>query len=178
VQRITTRRTALTPPFERSFAVIGQGMTVWAATAACSEPQLGQAQALLGCFGDEVRVADEQYLDMATALVGSGPAFTLLFMEAMIDAGVHMGFPRDTAKKLVQKTVEGSAALVAQSPTQHIAQLRNDITSPGGTTAAAIYSCDQGGFRTTVADAIWAAYRRSLELGGEDSRVGPGRSKL
>jgi pyrroline-5-carboxylate reductase len=122
-------------------------------------------------------VADEAYLDMATALVGSGPAFTFLFMEAMVDTGVHMGFPRETARALVQKTVEGSAALARANPGTHIAQLRNDITSPGGTTAAAIYSSDRGGFRTTVADAIWAAYRRSLELGGKSSMVGPDRSK-
>ena len=157
-------------------AVVGEGMTVWTATAECSEAQLDQARSLLSCFGSELRVADEQYLDMATALVGSGPAFTLLFMEAMIDTGVHMGFPRETAKQLVLQTVGGSVALTRHSK-DHIAQLRNDITSPGGTTAAAIYSSDQGGFRTTVADAIWAAYRRSLELGGQDSNVGPGRSK-
>lgn len=157
-------------------ALVGQGMTVWTATAECSEPQLLQAESLLSCFGEELRVDDERYLDMATALVGSGPAFALLFMEAMIDTGVHMGFPRETAKRLVLKTLEGSSAL-ARLSTDHVAALRNDITSPGGTTAAALYTSDRGGFRTTVADAIWAAYRRSLELGGKDSNVGPGRRR-
>ena len=98
-----------------------------------------------------------------------------MFLEAMADTGVHMGFPRETAEKLVLKTAEGSIAYLKQSD-KHVAALRNDITSPGGTTAAAIYSSDRGGFRTTIADAIWAAYRRSLELGGKDSNVGPGRS--
>jgi len=99
-----------------------------------------------------------------------------MFMEAMIDTGVHMGFPREVSEKLVIKTVEGSTAYLKASG-QHVAALRNDITSPGGTTAAALYDFEKGGFRTTIADSIWAAYRRSLELGGKDSNVGPGRSK-
>ena len=85
-------------------------------------------------------------------------------------------FPRETAEKLVLKTVEGSVAYLRQSD-KHVAALRNDITSPGGTTAAAIYAASQGGFNTTVSDTVWAAYRRSLELGGKDSNVGPGRSR-
>jgi pyrroline-5-carboxylate reductase len=157
-------------------AMIGQGMTVWAATDGCSERQREQAKLLLGCFGDEMFVDDERYLDMATALVGSGPAYVYLLIEAWVDTGVHMGFPRDVSERLVLQTVQGSTSLLEQSD-KHVAALRNDITSPGGTTAAAIYSADQGGFRTTVADAIWAAYRRSLELGGKDSNVGPGRSR-
>ena len=151
-------------------------MTVWAATDGCSERQREQAKLLLGCFGDEMFVDDERYLDMATALVGSGPAYVYLLIEAWVDTGVHMGFPRDVSERLVLQTVQGSTSLLEQSD-KHVAALRNDITSPGGTTAAAIYSADQGGFRTTVADAIWAAYRRSLELGGKDSNVGPGRSR-
>lgn len=157
-------------------AMVGQGMTVWTATSECSEDQRAQARTLLSSMGDEAYVDQEEYLDMATAIVGSGPAYTFLFMEAMIDTGVHMGFPRDVAEKLVTKTVEGSVAYLRQSD-KHVAALRNDITSPGGTTAAAIYRSEHGGFRTTVSDTVWAAYRRSLELGGKDSNVGPGRSK-
>lgn len=155
-------------------AMVGEGMTVWMPTEGCSEVQLGQAKRLLSCFGDECRVAEEGYLDMATALVGSGPAYVFMLMEAMIDTGVHMGFPRDVATKLVTKTVEGSVKYSEQS-NKHIAELRNDITSPGGTTAAAIYTSDQGRLRTTISDSIWSAYRRSLELGGKKSNVGPGR---
>jgi pyrroline-5-carboxylate reductase len=157
-------------------AMVGEGMTVWTATAGCSAEQRETAQALLSSFGDQHYVEEEAYLDMATALVGSGPAFVYQFVEAMMDTGVHMGFPRDVAGKLVLKTFEGSVSYLRQSD-KHVAALRNDITSPGGTTAAAVYTSEQGGFRTTVADGVWAAYRRSLELGGKDSNVGPGRSK-
>jgi len=169
-----------TPSVVRSMpntpAMIGQGMTVWTATGGCSDAQREQARGLLSSFGEEHFVTDETYLDMATAVSGSGPAYTYLFLESMIDTGVHMGFPRDVAEKLVIQTVEGSVAYLKQSD-KHVAALRNDITSPGGTTAAAIYAANQGGFGTTVADTLWAAYRRSLELGGRDSRVGPGRSR-
>jgi len=157
-------------------AMIGKGMSVWTSTPECTSEQRLMAQRLLACFGDELFVADEDYLDKATALVGSGPAYIFMFIEAMIDSGVHIGFPRETAEKLVVKTVEGSTAYL-QASNKHVASLRNDITSPGGTTAAAIYTSEKGGFRTTVADSIWAAYRRSLELGERDSNVGPGRSK-
>lgn len=157
-------------------AMVGEGMTVWTATLECSEAQREQARSLLSSIGEEVFVADESYLDMATALVGSGPAYTYLFIESMVDTGVHMGFPRDVAEKLVIKTVEGSVAYLKRSD-KHVASLRNDITSPGGTTAAAIYAAQSGGFSTTLSDAIWAAYRRSLELGCKDSNVGPGRAR-
>jgi len=168
-----------TPSIVRSMpntpAMIGQGMTVWTSVG-CSEEQIDAAKQLLACCGDEVYVQEEHYLDMATAIVGSGPAYVYMFIESMIDTGVHMGFPRETAERLVLKTVEGSTAYLKQSD-KHVVALRNDITSPGGTTAAAIYTADEGAFRTTIANSIWAAYRRSLELGGKDSNVGPGRSQ-
>ncbi len=94
----------------------------------------------------------------------------------MIDAAVHLGFPRDMATKLVISTIKGSASYALKSD-DHTARLRNSVTSPGGTTASALYELDRGGFRTVVADAIWAAYRRALELGGQDPNVGPGRNK-
>ena len=95
----------------------------------------------------------------------------------MIDAAVHLGFPRDMAIKLVVSTIKGSAIYALKSA-DHTARLRNSVTSPGGTTASALYELDRGGFRTVVADAIWAAYRRALELGGNDPNVGPGRNKF
>ena len=94
----------------------------------------------------------------------------------ILDAAVHLGFPRNIATKLVTATIKGSAAYAQQSE-QHISKLRNNVTSPGGTTASALYELERGGFRTVVADAIWAAYLRTLELGGQDSNVGPGRSR-
>ena len=111
---------------------------------------------------------------MSTSISGSGPAYVFLLMEAMIDAGVHMGFSRETATTLVNQTLLGST-LYAMESNQHPAILRNSVTSPAGTTASAIYELENGKFRTVIKDAIWACYRRSLEMGGSDSNVGPGR---
>ena len=131
---------------------------------------------LLLCLGEEIDVPEEHFIDMATALSGSGPAYVLLVLEAMIDSGVHMGFPRYMAEKIVYQTVKGTC-LYGMSSQKHPSILKNDITSPGGTTAAALYNLERGKFRTVLSDAIWAAYRRALELGGENSDVGPGRSR-
>eukprot|EP01125_Pyxidicula_operculata_P014315 TRINITY_DN4766_c0_g1_i3.p1 TRINITY_DN4766_c0_g1~~TRINITY_DN4766_c0_g1_i3.p1 ORF type:complete len:313 (+),score=23.09 TRINITY_DN4766_c0_g1_i3:245-1183(+) len=156
-------------------AMIGQAMTVWTCTNSLDEKQREKAKKFISSFGEEVFVDNEDYLDMATALSGSGPAYIFFQMEAMIDAGVHMGFPRHIATKLVHQTMLGSCLYAMQS-NKHVAELRNDITSPGGTTASAIYDLEKGSFRTVISDAVWAAYRRSLELGGKSSQVGPGRS--
>ena len=120
-------------------------------------------------------VDDEKQVDMSTAISGSGPAYIFNLMENMIDAGVHMGFPRDRATKLVYHTLLGST-LYAMETGEHPAILKNNVTSPNGTTASAIYELENGGFNTTVKDAMWACYRRSLEMGGHESNVGPGRS--
>ena len=118
---------------------------------------------------------DEKFVDMSTSISGSGPAYIFMLMEAMIDAGVHMGFPRDVATKLCYQTLMGST-LYAMETGEHPAILRNMVTSPAGTTASAIYELENGKFRVVIKDAIWACYRRSLEMGGKDSEVGPGRS--
>ena len=103
---------------------------------------------------------------MATALSGTGPAYVFLFMEAMVDAGVHLGFPRGIAEKLVAQTVRGSVDYYNQRDDPvHLARLRNEVTSPGGTSAAALYYLEKAGFRTAISRAIWAAYERSIELG-------------
>lgn len=143
---------------------VGAGITVWTASAQVTPVQRQQAQALLQALGEEIAVEDEDYLDMATALSGTGPAYVYLFMEGMIDAGVHMGFPRRIAEKLVTQTIRGSLLYYERSP-RHPARLRNDVTSPGGTSAAALYYLEKAGFRTALARAIWAAYERSVELG-------------
>jgi pyrroline-5-carboxylate reductase len=145
-------------------AMIGQGMTVWTASPSVSMTQRAQAQAILGALGQEIFVEEEDYLDMATALSGNGPAYVFLFMEAMVDAGVHLGFPRYIAEKLVMQTVKGSVEYAAQTP-QHLARLRNQVTSPGGTSAEALYYLEKAGFRTALSRAIWAAYQRSSQLG-------------
>lgn len=145
-------------------AQIGEGMTVWTAADAVDEQQRGWARTILGSLGRELYVSDENYLDMATALSGTGPAYFFLLMEAMIDAGVHLGFPRYMAQELVLQTMLGSVRY-AMGSGRHMAELRNGVTSPGGTTAAALYELERGGLRTVLSDAIWAAYRRSAELG-------------
>ncbi len=145
---------------------IGQGITVWTASKEVTEEQQEMTRAILGALGKEVFVEDESYLDMATALSGTGPAYVFLFTEALIDAGVHMGFPRRIAEQLVLQTIKGSAAFY-ESAAQHPATLRNQVTSPGGTSAEALYYLEKAGFRTAISRAVWAAYQRSLELGKE-----------
>ncbi|MCP4140753.1 MAG: pyrroline-5-carboxylate reductase [Chloroflexi bacterium] len=147
-------------------ARIGEGITVWVASDAVSDSQKEQAQTILSALGEEVFVEDEYYLDMATALSGSGPAYIFMFMEAMIDAGVHMGFPRRISEKLVTQTMRGSVNFYEKNDV-HVAALRNQVTSSGGTSAEALYYLEKAGFRTAISRAIWAAYQRSLELGRE-----------
>ncbi len=145
-------------------AQIGQGISVWTASPAVSDPQKELAHEILSSLGPDIFMEDEFYLDMATALSGTGPAYAFLFMEAMIDAGVHMGFQRNIAEKLVIQTMRGSVEYYDKKKA-HPAELRNEVTSPGGTTAAAMYYLEKAGFRTAISRAIWAAYERSLELG-------------
>src|SRR5512143_4297617 len=145
---------------------IGQGITVWTASPEVSDEQREMARQILGALGEQVFVEDESYLDMATALSGTGPAYVFLFTEALIDAGVHMGFPRRIAEQLVLQTIKGSAAYYEQAA-RHPATLRNQVTSPGGTSAEALYYLEKAGFRTAISRAVWAAYQRSLELGKE-----------
>jgi pyrroline-5-carboxylate reductase len=151
-------------------AQISRGITVWIASSAVSQPQQEITRNILGALGQQVQVDDENYLDMATALSGTGPAYVFLFMEAMIDAGVHLGFARRVSEQLVLETIKGSVAYyenLNQKGDTHVAALRNQVTSPGGTTAEAMYFLEKAGFRTAVSRAIWAAYERSLELGKE-----------
>ncbi|MCI0579749.1 MAG: pyrroline-5-carboxylate reductase [Chloroflexi bacterium] len=145
-------------------AQIGQGMTVWTDTPEVTKAQHQQAQTILGSLGEELYMDDEEYLDMATALSGTGPAYVFLLMEAMIDAGVHMGFSRRVATQLVFQTMRGSVEYAAHSG-RHVAELRNQVTSPGGTTAEALYHMEKGGLRTVISRGIWAAYQRSIALG-------------
>ncbi len=145
-------------------AQVGEGITVWTATPESTAEQRDEARAILASCGQELFVENEDYLDMATALSGTGPAYVFLFMEAMVDAGVHLGFPRRIAEALVVQTVRGSVAFYESSP-MHLARLRNQVTSPGGTSAAALYYLEKAGFRTAISRAIWAAYERSIELG-------------
>jgi pyrroline-5-carboxylate reductase len=147
-------------------ARIGSGMTVWYATPASTDQQRAQAKALRGTLGAELEVEDEKWVAMATAVSGTGPAYVFLVMEALIDAAVHLGFPRHIAHDIVIETLEGSTRFAKQSG-DHPAVLRNMVTSPAGTSAAAIHELESGRLRTVLSEAVWAAFRRTVELGDE-----------
>lgn len=153
-------------------AQVAEGMTVWTASASATAAQREEARAVLSAFGKELYVADEAFLDMATAISGSGPSYVFLFMEALIDAAVHLGFSREDARTLVTQTVRGSAIYAEQS-SSHPAEMRNLVTSPGGTSAHALYQLEKGGFRTLLSKAVWAAFQRSISLSALNTAVQP-----
>jgi len=152
---------------------IGEGVTVWTATTEVNQKQREMAQSVLGALGEQIYVADEKYLDMATALSGSGPAYVFLFIEALIDAGVHIGLPRDIAEKLVMQTIVGSTHTV-QKTGKHPAELRSMVTSPGGTTAEALLQLEKGSFRSLLLEAVAAAYNKAKHLSVPSSIEGEG----
>ncbi len=145
-------------------AQIGRGITAWTCTDEVSEYERSQVKDLLTALGRELFVETENMIDMATALSATGPTYIFLVMEALTDAGVHMGFSREMAKDLVQETMLGSVLFAIESH-KHPAELRNMVTSPGGTSAAAIYEMEKGGLRTVLSKAVYAAYQRAEALG-------------
>jgi pyrroline-5-carboxylate reductase len=149
-------------------AQIGQGMLVWTSTPTVSEARMAQVRSVLGALGRELWVETEKYVDMATALSGTGPTYVFLMMEALIDAGVHMGFPRRIAEEIVLQTVSGSVEFARDSG-KHMAELRNMVTSPGGTSAEAIYQMEKGSLRTIYSKAVYAAFQRTQELAKSES---------
>lgn len=150
-------------------AKIGYGMTLWYPSNAVSAEFRSTAEAVFDTLGSSLLATSEEQLNMATALSGSGPAYAFLFMEALIDAGVHLGFPRYMAEQLVTQTVKGSVEYYLHQP-GHMANLRDAVTSPGGTTAEALYQFEKAGFRSAISEAVWAAYYRSQELGSGEPR--------
>jgi len=146
-------------------AQIGEGMTVWTAKPEVSAGQKKLAGNILGAMGKQLYVDDERYLDMATAVSGSGPAYLFYFVESLVDAAIAIGWTREQAKELVMATVLGAAQLLKQSG-KEAADLRQAVTSKGGTTAAALGVLEEGMFRELVAKAIKAAHDRAIELGG------------
>ncbi|MEL6527849.1 MAG: pyrroline-5-carboxylate reductase [Chloroflexota bacterium] len=146
---------------------IGEGVSVWTATYEVLDEYKALAREILSALGKEIYVKDEAYLDMATGLSGSGPGYVFLIIESMIDAGVRMGFSRAQAETLVLQTLKGSVLFAEQSGT-HPAILRNQVTSPGGTTAAGLHEMERQGLRTAISEGIFAAYMRSVELGSSD----------
>ena len=158
-------------------AQYGRGMTVWYPTPETSPEQRVQARAMLSALGHEIEVDDEKFVAMATAVSGTGPTYVFLFMEALIDAAVHLGFPRHVAHDLVVETLEGSAYFAKKS-NAHPAVLRNMVTSPGGTSAAALHELESGRLRTVLSEAVWASFRRTVELGDQlEASVGAAAKK-
>ena len=143
---------------------IGAGMTAWTATPEVTERQQNQVKTLLGALGRELRVETENMIDMATALSATGPTYVFMVMEALTDAGVHLGFSRDVSKELVQQTMLGSV-LFAMESHKHPAELRNMVTSPGGTSAEAIYQMEKGSLRTVLSKAVYSAHQKAVALG-------------
>ena len=152
-------------------AQIGEGVTAWTPSAAVNEKQEQQVRAMLDALGKTVRVDNERQIDMATALSATGPTYIFMVMEALVDAGVHMGFSRHVAQELVHQTMLG-AVLFARESHKHPAELRNMVTSPGGTSAEAIYQMEKGSLRTVLSKAVWAAFQRAEALGERPAKTG------
>ncbi|MEJ7623859.1 MAG: pyrroline-5-carboxylate reductase [Pyrinomonadaceae bacterium] len=143
---------------------IGAGITAWTCTVAVDNSERDHVRTLLSALGRELFVETENMIDMATSLSATGPTYIFMVMEALTDAGVHLGFSRDMAKDLVQETMLGSVRFAIES-NKHPAELRNMVTSPGGTSAEAIYQMEKGSLRTVLSKAVYSAYKRAVDLG-------------
>ncbi len=147
-------------------AQIGEGMTVWTATPQVDGEARQAVGRVLAALGRELYVEEEKYVDMATAVSASGPGFVFLLLEALIDGAVHIGFRREMATSLVLQTVLGSVRY-AEKTGRHPAELRAQVTSPGGTTTEGVLALERGGVRAAIIEAIAAAYRKTQALGGK-----------
>ena len=143
---------------------IGAGITAWTCTDAVEETERSHVREMLSALGKELFVETENMIDMATSLSATGPTYIFMVMEALTDAGVHLGFSRNMAKELVQETMLGSVKFAIESH-KHPAELRNMVTSPGGTSAEAIYQMEKGSLRTVLSKAVYSAYKRAVDLG-------------
>ena len=145
-------------------AQIGEGVCGWFATGAVTPEQKTLAQNILSALGTQFEVTRETDLDLVTAVSGSGPAYVYLFIESMIDASVQLGLPRPLSEKIVLQTVLGSAAYMKKAG-KHPVILKNEVTSPGGTTAAALAAMEKDGLRTAVTEGMIACLEKTRELG-------------
>ena len=146
-------------------AQIGEGVSVWTATAAVTEQQKRWAGSILGAMGKEIYVDDEKYIDMATAVSGSGPAYFFLFVESLVAAARHIGLADNVAYELVLQTMLGSGRFLQKSGKSPV-ELRRMVTSPGGITAEALDVFQKGKFAELVKQAVTAAYNKAESLGG------------
>ncbi len=143
---------------------IGAGITAWTCTESVGETERAAIKSLLTALGKELYVETENMIDMATSLSATGPTYVFMVMEALTDAGVHLGFSREVSRELVQETMLGSVKFAMESH-KHPAELRNMVTSPGGTSADAIYQMEKGGLRTVLSKAVYSAYQKAVALG-------------
>lgn len=157
-------------------AQIGAGMSVWTATKSVPRQAVEQIKVILKALGEEIYVKEEKYVDMATAVSGSGPAFMFLIIESLVDAGVHIGLPHDTAKMLAVQTALGSALLVKESG-KHTAELRDMVSSPGGTTVEGLLELEKGQVKADLIKAVTAAYNKSLKLAEAASHQSEGKAR-
>ncbi|WP_375480445.1 pyrroline-5-carboxylate reductase [uncultured Jatrophihabitans sp.] len=163
IERALPEATAVVRCMPNTPALVDEAMTAVAGGSHASEADLAVAESLLRAVGRVVRVP-ESSLDAVTALSGSGPAYFFFLVEAMIDAGILLGLPRTLAAELIVQTAVGAATMLRDSG-EHPVQLREAVTSPGGTTIAAIRELEAHGVRAALLAAIEAAARRSKELG-------------
>jgi pyrroline-5-carboxylate reductase len=166
--RSTLKHDAVIRAIPNTPAQIGQGMTVWTASDAVSDEAREDVRSVLSVLGHELYVPEEKYVDMATAVSSSGPAYVFLVIEAMIDAAVHIGLRREMAGPMVLQTVLGSARYAIETG-KHPAELRNQVTSPGGTTTEGLLALEEAGVRAAFIEAVEAAYEKAKELGGQAS---------
>lgn len=145
-------------------ALVGCGASVYALNSLCTAADAAAVEAVMSACGIVERIADEKLLDAVTGLSGSGPAYVYLLIEALSDGGVRMGLPRATATKLAAQTVMGAGRMVLETG-KHPGELKDQVTSPGGTTIAGVHALETGSFRGTVMNAVKAATERSQELG-------------
>lgn len=146
-------------------ALVGQGASAYCANRHVGPGERLEVETVLRAVGEVFAVEKEELLDAVTGLSGSGPAYVYVFLEALADAGVLMGLPRALAQALATQTLAG-AAIMAREEAVHTAELKDRVTSPGGTTIAGLRELELGGFRAAVIEAVRAATLRSRELGG------------
>uniref|UniRef100_A0A7S1WQM1 Pyrroline-5-carboxylate reductase n=1 Tax=Alexandrium catenella TaxID=2925 RepID=A0A7S1WQM1_ALECA len=145
-------------------ALVGCGASCYVLNGVCTNQDSATVESVMGSCGIVERVADEKLLDAVTGLSGSGPAYVYLLIEAMADGGVRMGLPRQTAMRLAAQTVMGAGKMALEAG-KHPGELKDAVTSPGGTTIAGVHALESGAFRGTVINAVEAATKRSQELG-------------
>mmetsp|Transcript_137535 Transcript_137535/g.439457 ORF Transcript_137535/g.439457 Transcript_137535/m.439457 type:complete len:274 (+) Transcript_137535:116-937(+) len=145
-------------------ALVGAGASVFVLSPSCNPEDGKTVEAVMGSCGIVEQLGDEKLLDAVTGLSGSGPAYVYLMIEALSDGGVRMGLPRPIATRLAAQTVMGAGKMVIETQ-EHPGKLKDNVTSPGGTTIAGVHALESGAFRGTIINAVEAATKRSQELG-------------